>query len=498
MVANAESNVRWVSPMSSTSYLTDLDRHDPSVPRPLLIGGEWVSGDNQFEVCSPYDGAVVATVTSVGAAATREAVDAATTAMTGPLAAYERADILMRAAQTIRREVAGFAHAIALEAGKPIRAATAEVGRAAMTLELSAVEARKLRGSAIPLDATEAGVGKIGFTLRLPVGVVAAISPFNFPLNLVAHKVGPALAAGCAVVLKPARQTPVSALMLGEVFQDAGLPAGWLNVIAGPSTEIGDALVADDRVKLISFTGSAGVGWDLARRAARKRVKLELGNTAPVIVADDADIADAATKTAANAYSNAGQSCISIQRVYVHKSRVEHFLAELRPRVAALKVGNPLDEGVDVGPVIDRSNRDRILSWIKDSGGEVIAGGDLTSDGIIRPTIICEPDPDAQIVREEVFGPVCTVSTFDRLDDAIDAANSTAYGLQAAIFTADYRTAVRACRALNFGAVIVNEAPTWRADQMPYGGTKDSGNTKEGPAYAVADMTEDRLVVLNL
>lgn len=477
------------------TVLADVDR----VPvYRLLIDGQWVSGDRLIDVMSPYDGAVVARIPSVGTEHARRAVHAAANAMATQLPAHERADILARAAAGVRDRAAEFALAIAQEAGKPLKSAQVEVARAVSTLQLSAVEAVKLTGSMIPMDGTAAGEGKVGFTLRVPVGVVGAISPFNFPLNLVAHKVGPALAAGCAVVLKPARQTPVSALLLAQVFQQAGLPAGWLNIVVGPASEIGDVLVADERVKLISFTGSAAVGWDIARRAARKRVKLELGNAAPVIVAEDADVHDAASKTAAHAFSNAGQSCISIQRVYVHRSLYDDFVAALVGKVADLRVGDPLDNSVDVGPVIDRGNRDRILSWIESSGGTVVAGGDLTDDGLIRPTVICEPDPAAQIVCEEVFGPVCTVAAFDDLDEAIAASNATSLGLQAAIFTADYRTALYASRALEFGAVIVNEAPTWRADQMPYGGVKDSGNTKEGPAYTIADMTEERLVVLAL
>ena len=470
----------------------DVTRHR------LLVDGQWISAQDVVEVRSPYSGSVVALVPSVGPDIAKQAVDAAAEAMSKPLMAHERAEILARTADAIGRRAEEFARAIVLEAGKPLRAARAEVERAMSTLQLSAVEARKLTGSVIAMDATAAGVGKIGFTLRIPIGVVAAISPFNFPLNLVAHKVGPALAAGCAVVLKPARQTPVSALLLAEAFQQAGLPGGWLNVIVGPSEAIGDVFVTDRRVKLISFTGSAEIGWQLARRAAKKRVKLELGNAAPLIVTADGDVKDAAAKTAANAFSNAGQSCISVQRVFVHRSLYQDFVAALLPAVDALRVGDPLDDMVDVGPVIDRANRDRILSWINDSGGKVVAGGGLTPDGIIRPTVICEPDPTAQIACEEAFGPVCTVAPFDDLSEAIAAANATSLGLQAAIFTADYRTALRAVRELEFGAVIVNEAPTWRADQMPYGGVKDSGNTKEGPAYTIQDMTEERLVVLSL
>jgi acyl-CoA reductase-like NAD-dependent aldehyde dehydrogenase len=365
---------------------------------------------------------------------------------------------------------------------------------------MAAVEARKLAGDIVPLDASPAGVGKLGLTLRLPIGIVAAISPFNFPLNLVAHKIGPALAAGCAVVLKPASQTPLSALLLAELETEAGLPAGWLNVVCGPAAEIGDVLIADERVKLITFTGSAPVGWKLRERAPRKRVNLELGNATPVIVAADADLDDAAARLAANAFSFAGQSCISVQRIFVERDAYDPFLERFLPAVRALEVGDPADEATDVGPVISPEDRDRILSWIeeaKTAGAEILTGGTVEQD-LLRPTVIAGAAPDAKVSREEVFGPVCTVSPVQSLDEAIALANGTRFGLQAGVFTRDIHFALRAARELEFGGVTVNEAPTFRADQMPYGGVKDSGNTREGPAYAVREMTEERVVVLQL
>jgi acyl-CoA reductase-like NAD-dependent aldehyde dehydrogenase len=365
------------------------------------------------------------------------------------------------------------------------------------TYTMAAVEARKLAGEMVPMDASQSGEGKLAFTLRLPIGVAGAITPFNFPLNLVAHKIAPALAAGCAVVLKPATQTPLSALLLAELETESGLPPGWLNVVAGPSSEIGDVLVEDGRVKVISFTGSAPVGWALRERAPRKRVSLELGNATPVVVAADADLDQAAAKLAANAFSFAGQSCISVQRIYVERPVYDEFLARFLPRVEALKLGDPADEETDVGPVIDEEARDRILAWIAESSGEVLTGGEL-EDGLIRPTVIVNPSPEDKVSCEEVFGPVCTVVAVDSLDEAIGLANGTRFGLQAGIFVRDLQTALRAARDLEFGGVTVNEAPTFRADQMPYGGVKDSGNTKEGPAYAIRELTEERLVVLQL
>jgi acyl-CoA reductase-like NAD-dependent aldehyde dehydrogenase len=350
----------------------------------------------------------------------------------------------------------------------------------------------------VPMDASQAGEGKLAFTLRLPIGVVGAISPFNFPLNLVAHKIAPALAAGCAVVLKPASQTPLSALLLAELETEAGLPPGWLNVLVGPSAEIGDVLVEDERVKLITFTGSGTVGWQLAGRAPRKRVNLELGNATPVIVERDADLDDVAARIAANAFSFAGQSCISVQRVYVQRDVYEDFKARLLPRVEALTVGDPGDEETDVGPLISTGDRDRLLSWIEEAvaaGAAVLTGGALEG-GLLRPTVVEGAPPDAKLSCEEAFGPICTLTPYGTLDEAIALANGTRYGLQAGIFTTSLATALRASRELEFGGVTVNEAPTFRADQMPYGGVKDSGNTREGPAWAVREMTEERLVVL--
>jgi len=348
------------------------------------------------------------------------------------------------------------------------------------------------------MDASPAGTDKLAFTMRMPIGVVGAISPFNFPLNLVAHKVAPALAAGCAVVVKPAGQTPLSALLLAEIEVEAGVPPGWLSVVVGPASEIGDVLVSDERVRLITFTGSAEVGWKLRERAARKRVSLELGNATPVIVEADADLDETAAKLAANAFSFAGQSCISVQRIYVHRSAYEEFLTRFLPRVESLKLGDPADEDTDVGPVIDDDARERILAWIEEAragGADVLAGGDVV-DGLIRPTVLADVTPEMKVSCAEVFGPLCTVTAYDSLGEAIALANGTEYGLQAGVFTSNLKTALAAASALDFGGVTINEAPTFRADQMPYGGVKASGNTREGPHYAVREMTEERLIVL--
>jgi acyl-CoA reductase-like NAD-dependent aldehyde dehydrogenase len=468
--------------------------------RKLLIGGEWVETGEWLEVVSPYDESPVGRAAKGGAAEARSAIDAAERAMTEPLAAHERAAILDRTAQLVEERAEEVARTISAEAGKPMKAARIEASRAVSTFTMAAVEARSLAGDVVPMDASPAGAGKLAFTLRVPIGVVGAISPFNFPFNLVAHKVAPALAAGCAVVLKPASQTPLSALLLAELETEAGLPPGWLNVVSGPAGEIGDVLVEDERVALITFTGSAGVGWKLRERAPRKRVNLELGNATPVIVAADADLDDTAARLAGHAFSFAGQSCISVQRIYVERPAYDRFLDLFLPKVEALVVGDPADDATDVGPLISTGERDRVLSWIEEAtarGAKVLAGGTLEGE-LLRPTVVADVPPDAKIACEEVFGPLCTVTPYESLDDAIRLANGTRYGLQAGVFTHDVAVALRAARELEFGGVTVNEAPTFRADQMPYGGVKDSGNTREGPAYAVREMTEERLVVLQL
>jgi acyl-CoA reductase-like NAD-dependent aldehyde dehydrogenase len=466
----------------------------------LLVGGEWIETGDWLEVRSPYSGDVVARVAKAGADETRRAIDAAERAMQEPLPAHKRAEILARVAGYLGRRHDEIARQISAEAGKPLKAARLETTRAMSTYTFSAVEARKLSGDVVPMDASQSGEGKFAYTLRRPVGIVGAISPFNFPLNLVAHKIAPALAAGCAVVLKPASQTPLSALLLAELEAEAGLPPGWLNVLVGPASEIGDVLVEDERVRLITFTGSGDVGWKLRERAPRKRVNLELGNATPVIVEADADLDDVAERMAQHAFSFAGQSCISVQRIYVQSTAFEPFLERFVPLVEQLTLGDPADEETDVGPVIDEDARERILAWIEEAraaGADILAGGGLDGD-LIQPTVIANASPEVKVSCEEVFGPVCTVNPYDSFEDAIALANGTKYGLQAGVFTANLRTALRAAAELEFGGVTINEAPTFRADQMPYGGFKASGNTREGPAYAVREMTEERVVVLDL
>ena len=469
----------------------------PAVER-LYLAGEWIETGESFEVRSPYSGRPVARIARAGAQETRRAVDAAERAMREPLPPWQRADILERISQLLRERGEELAQVICAEAGKPLKAARVEASRAVNTYALAAGEARRLTGDSVPITGTQSGDGHAAWTVRVPIGVIGAISPFNFPLNLVAHKLAPALAAGCAVVHKPASQTPVSALRLAAIAEEAGLPAGWLSVLPGRAGDVGDALVEDDRVRMLTFTGSAEVGWGLRARAPRKKVALELGNASPVIVEADADLDLAASKVATHAFSYAGQTCVSIQRVYVHRDVVEDFVARVVPKVEALQVGDPGDELTDVGPVIDAANRDRIQAWIKEAvadGAEVVTGG-AQDAGLIRPTVLKNVKPEMKVSCQEIFGPVCSVVSYGSLEEAFEQANATEYGLQAAIFTRSLEPAVKASGRLDFGSVMINEAPEWRADQMPYGGTKASGNTKEGPAYTIREMTEERLIVL--
>jgi acyl-CoA reductase-like NAD-dependent aldehyde dehydrogenase len=472
-----------------------------SVPeKRLLLAGRWIESERWSEIRSPYSGEVVGRVPLVGRDVASEAVAAAAGAMADPLPAWHRAEILERTATLIAERTEELARLMVNETGKPITAARIEVQRASFTYRMSAAAARTLTGEAVAIDAAPAGEGKVGFMMRLPVGVVGAITPFNFPANLVAHKIAPALAAGCATVLKPAPQAPMTALALAELEVEAGLPSGWLNVLLGPETEIGDVLLEDPRVAMITFTGSTRVGWMLRERAPRKRVALELGNTTPVIVEADADLELAAERLARTAFAFAGQACTSVQRIYVQRAARDAFLERFLPKVAALRVGDPHDEETDVGPVIDPSALERISAWIDEAvagGAELLAGGEV-SEGLLPPTVLGSVSAEMRVCREEVFGPLVTVCTYDSLQDGIELSNATTYGLQAGIFTADLKKAFTAARDLEFGGVIVNESPSWRVDQMPYGGVKASGVGKEGPEAAVREMTVERLVVLDV
>jgi acyl-CoA reductase-like NAD-dependent aldehyde dehydrogenase len=469
--------------------------------RKLLVGGEWLETGDWSEVKSPYDGTVVGRVPVADAGLVDRAIGAAQkTFEAGGFPQHERAAVLDRAARLAADREDELTATIAAEAGKPLKTARLEAQRCVATLTFSAVEARKLSGETVPMEAAKSGEGKLGVALRVPYGVVGAISPFNFPLNLVAHKLGPAIAAGNSVVLKPAGQTPISAIKLAEVLQEAGLPDGWLHVVCGSGSEVGKAIVEHEGTRAITFTGSAGVGWGIRESAPKKKVNLELGSTAPLIVDEDGDWEQAADKVELHGYSHAGQSCISVQRVLLHAGIAEAFTERLKQNVESLTVGDPTDEDTDVGPLISTDDRDRVKSWIDEAaaaGAEVITGGELVDeDRCLAPTIISQPAPEQKVWREEIFGPVVTLNTFATFEEAIELANDARYGLQAGVFTRDLGKAIEAGKRLEFGGVLVNEVPTFRADQMPYGGVKDSGNTREGPAYAIRELTEERLVTL--
>jgi acyl-CoA reductase-like NAD-dependent aldehyde dehydrogenase len=467
----------------------------------LMVAGERLETGEWDEVKSPYDGTVIGRVPHADAAVVTRAIDAAHEAFeSGGFPQHERAAVLDRAAHIVSQRVDELTATIAAEAGKPVKTARVEAERCAGTLTFSAVEARKLTGEMIPMEAGPAGEGKFGFALRLPVGVVGAISPFNFPLNLVAHKLGPSIAAGNTTVLKPAGQTPISAIKLAEILYEAGLPENWLHVVCGSGSEVGNAIVEDERIGAITFTGSAPVGWGIRSKAARKKVNLELGSTAPLMVHEDGDWETAADKAQIHAFSHAGQSCISVQRILLHESIADGFTERFVKNVEGLVTGDPLDENTDVGPLISPDDRDRVKEWVDEAakaGGEVLTGGELVDEGrCLAPTVIKEPPREAKVWCEEIFGPVATIHIFSSFEEGLELANDAKFGLQAGVFTRDIGRGLQAAQALEYGGVLINEVPTFRTDQMPYGGVKDSGNTREGPAYSVIELTEERLVTL--
>lgn len=470
--------------------------------RPLYLAGERRITPHTAEVRSPFDGQIVARVAVAGPDEYEEAARACVAAAPAVAAvpAHERARLLRRVSDALRDQADPLARTIVREAGKPLRDARTEVDRAAMTFEVAAEEARRLPGSGevLPMDLAPHGEGRVALTRRVPIGPIAAISPFNFPLNLVAHKLAPAWAAGNPVVLKPASRTPLSALMLADLMHDAGLPAGALSVLP-MSRETGDLLVRDDRYKLLTFTGSDEVGWKMKASAGRKKVVLELGGNAAVIVDDGADLAVTAERIATGGFSYAGQSCISVQRVYVHAAVWDAFLTALLERVRGLVVGDPMDERTHVGPLISAADVERIETWTQEAvaaGATVLLGGVRLSDRLFPPTVLTGVPRDARICASEAFAPVVVLERVEDMAEAFAAVNDSAYGLQAGIFTPHLETTLRAFDTLEVGGLLVNDVPTYRIDHMPYGGVKDSGLGREGPRYAMEDMTELRLMVI--
>lgn len=468
----------------------------------LFVDGRWIDGADTVEIRSPYDNAIIGRHHRAGEREVDAAIDAATRAFlthrNDPPAV--RAAALASICRILERRAEEFAQTICGEAGKPIRLARLEVERSLHTLGWSAEEAKRIGGEVIPLDVIPAGAGHTGITRRVPVGVVLAITPFNFPLNLVAHKVGPAIAAGCSVVLRPASQTPLTSLLLAEVAEEAGLPQGLLNVVPCP-VQLAGAMVEDPRVRMVTFTGSPHVGWPLKKQAGHRKVTLELGGNAAVVFDRGFDPIPLIPKIAAAAFAYAGQSCISVQRIFVPEeiagSFADGLAAYARHRVPS---GDPALEETLVGPLIRSEEVDRVMAWIgeaRNSGAEVLAGG-RRSGNVLEPTILRRVDPRLRISCQEVFGPVAVIDTFEDFDEALAKVNDSEFGLQAGIFTHDLAHAFRAFRDLEVGGVLVNEMPTWRIDHMPYGGAKQSGFGREGIRYAIEEMTELRLLVLNL
>lgn len=465
-----------------------------------LVAGRWTTGDESFEVRSPYDGALVATVAKPRMQDAEAAAEAARDAFdhTRKLAVYRRADALLHISLRLRERAEEVAELIARESGKPLKWAKVEAARAAATFRWAAEETRREPAELLRLDTERALGSRLGLVRRFPLGPVLAITPFNFPVNLVAHKVAPALAVGAPIVVKPARQTPLGALFLGELFAETDLPEAMLSVLPLAASDA-EELVGDRRFAKLSFTGSSEVGWTLKGIDVRKAVTLELGGNAAVIVHSDADLERAVEAIAYGGYYQAGQSCVAVQRVLAHEDVAAELTERLVARVEQLRTGDPLHPETDVGPLIDGGALERVAGWVDEAvqaGAEVLAGG-KREDPFYRPTVLANTTPDMKVQHEEIFGPVVTLSTYARFEDAIEEVNNSRYGLQAGVFTADLGRALLAHRDIEAGGVIVNDVSAFRADQMPYGGSKESGFGREGLRCAIEEMTQTRILVLS-
>jgi len=467
----------------------------------LFVDGKWLNEGEPADVHSPYDHSVVGEV-HLGSAAHAEAtVRAAQRAFetTKKSPSYERKGILNAISEGIRMRREEFSQLMCLEAGKPIETARAEVDRAVFTFAVAAEEATRIGGEWLPLDWQSSTAGRAGIVRRFPLGPILAITPFNFPLNLVAHKVAPAIAAGCTIILKPAPQTPLCSLLLAEVIAGSGLTAGAFNVLP-LANDIAEKLVADDRLKMLTFTGSGKVGWALKQKTGKKKVTLELGGNAGVIVHSDADVAFAAERCVAGGFGYSGQTCISVQRIYVQRTVYDTFLATLVTGVKKLRMGNPAEDSTDVGPLINESAARRVEEWIKEAaaGGAKIETGGKREGSMVEPTVLTHTRPDMKVNCEEVFGPVVLVEPYDKFSDAIRQVNDSPNGLQAGVFARDVKLLFSAFDELEVGGVISGDTSSFRIDHMPYGGVKDSGLGREGLRYAIEEMTEPRLLVLNI
>lgn len=465
----------------------------------MRIGGEPVTTDAPWRVELPFDGSEVGTVFR----AYREQVDAAVQAakkaapVMREMTRDERSCILRRVHEAMLERRDALASAIVSECGKPIKEARTEVERASYTVLFSSEEAHRLVGEVVPMDAEPAGKGHIAMTVREPLGVIAAITPFNFPLNLAMHKIGPALAAGNTVVHKPASTTPISGLLMADIFDECGLPKGALNVITGPGGEIGDLLVQHPDIAMITFTGSPEVGLRIRGMAGLKRVTLELGNNSAVVIEDDANLEEAAARCAAGAFAHSGQVCISVQRIYVNNRVKNEFLELLSAHARKLAIGHPREPGTDISSLITVKEAERVQEWVDEArgaGAKVVAGGVRRDRATVEPTVLADVPESAQVMCKEVFGPVVGVNGYDSLDRAIELVNDSEYGLQAGIYTRDFEKGFRAARKVHVGGFMINEIPQFRVDQMPYGGVKLSGSGREGPRYAIEEMTEPKLI----
>ena len=467
----------------------------------LYSKGAWRGGDESIEVINPFDGQIVDTVPRATAQDVEEAIESAQRGAGDmkSLTGYERFEILSRATALLRQRADEIARTLSLEEGKPLAEALFEVDRSAQTLELSGEEAKRLSGEVLPLDGGKGVKNKLGFTLRVPCGVIAAIAPFNFPLNLVCHKVGPAIAAGNSVILKPASDTPLVSLKLVEILLEAGLPPLGISCLTGSGSLIGEKICSDPRVRKISFTGSKEVGERICAVAGIKKVTMELGSNCPLVVLPDADLDEVANLAVSSAYTNAGQVCISAQRLIVMDSVREALIETMKPKVEALKVGDPLLEETGIGPMVRKSDASRVERWIQEAvgdGAQLVYGGER--DGaLMQPTLLDGATPDMRVCREELFGPAVSVMSVSSIDEAIRLANDTEFGLSAGLFTKDIDAAMRFAREVDSGNIQINWGPLWRTDAMPYGGMKGSGMGKEGPKYAIEEMTEMKSVVIH-
>lgn len=465
------------------------------------VNGKWVSSNKYKELHSPHTKEVIAQIPQATQQEVDTAIDIADEArkqMTA-LTAYERAAILEHIAQLFIDHRQKAADIISLEASKPIKYALGEIDRTIETYKFAAEEAKRLTGEMIPMDAAQNGANRFGYTIEQPIGVVGAITPFNFPQNLVAHKVGPAIAAGNTIVLKPASQTPLSALFLAELIDQTALPKGAFNVVTGSGKTIGDALIKSDKVKMITFTGSPAVGKGIRDRAGLKKVALELGSNSGLIIDKNVDLAQIVPKCVMGAFSNQGQVCISLQRTYVMDEVYDEFIEQFSILTNKLVIGNPENESTDISAMIHPDEQERALSWVQEAveqGSKVISGG-MIENGIFLPTILTNVGADSKVSCQEVFAPIVLVNRISSIDEGIEAINNSNFGLQAGIFTKDISTAFKASKELQVGGVMINDIPTYRVDQMPYGGVKDSGTGKEGIKYAIQEMTETKLVVWN-